>query len=118
MMYELFLLKLLFWSLKPNKGKSDGSNFLEGQFKTVQSHLSKQLLNDNISRVYKDELRAFVRVRSQRSICRGKVCYSNVPNTKSELVERCIDLKDEDYSGRLYPDCPIFPSLLEPSGNN
>lgn len=79
------------------------------EYKTVQSHLTQQLLKDNITGVYKDELSAFVHVQSQHLVRKGKVCYVNVPGTKPELVKQSIELKDAAYSTPLYPECLVFP---------
>ena len=83
-------------------------------FESIKNYLSEQLLKDNIGSVYKDELRAFLRVRSRRLV-RRRVCYVDIPGTKPELIKRCCELKDTPYSARLYPDCPDLPILL---GNN
>ena len=82
-------------------------------YDNVQSLLTQKLIKDNVSGVYKDELGAFVRVCSLHLVRRGKVCYLNVPGTKSKLVGCCNELKDASYSERLYPDCPIVSQLLE-----
>ena len=87
-------------------------------YESVQGHLTVQLIEDSITCVYKDDLRAFVRVRSHRSVRRGKVCYLNVPATKSDLVEQCIQLKDMAYLTCLYPDCPVLHQLLENNDDN
>ena len=82
------------------------------EFETIRSHLTEQLLKDNIAGVYKDKLRAFVRVCSRHLVRRSKVYYVDVPGTKPELIKHCFELVNTPYSACLYSDGPVLLQLL------
>ena len=65
-------------------------------------------------KLLKDEVRAFVRVRSPRHVRACKIVYSTVvEQRKADLMARCIDDRIKPYSERLFVGPPTPPNLLE-----
>ena len=85
------------------------------QYSSVCRDLSVEVLTEFKDKVYKDEFRAFVRVRANRCISGGRINFSNVPaKNKDTLIEKCIEDKDKPIGARLVPIAPPLPELLEP----
>ena len=88
----------------------------QSEYEAVSKQLSVEALIKFKDKVYKDEFRAFVRVRTDRCISGDRVNFSNVPGKNKEtLIERCVSDHDKSIAPRLVPVCPTPPDLLEPS---
>lgn len=70
------------------------------------------MLNDNSSQLRNNELKSFVKLRSKRTIKRGRISYENVPVNKEKLIQRCFELRCQPCSKCLY-SAPIYPILLQ-----
>ena len=81
----------------------------------VQQYLTEEILQANAGDIYASELKAFVRVRSKQSICRGKITYLDVPANKGSLIGKCFQCRGKLLSERLVPVPPVLPQLLEPA---
>ena len=100
---------------------AQNNNQTHVEFSTVQSNLTLEILNNKqkFSKLLKSELKAFVRIRSQRTLRRSTINFKDVPDKKSALLERCFDLQDTPLSSQVLKDSPIYPVLLEqPSGGD
>ena len=86
-------------------------------FDKIRHKLTMEILKQNAGDVLKNELRAFVRVRSKRCIRRGKVSFLDVPSKKESLLDKCVSLKDHPFTYRIQPNAPVLPQLLEPDHN-
>ena len=87
-------------------------------FERVKSKVTIDLIQDHSSTFLKNELRAFVRVRSKRSIRRGKVNFADVPSKKQLLIQKCVSIKNKGYTNRLESIAPVRPVLLEPENED
>ena len=85
------------------------------EYDAVSKQLSAEALIKFKDKVYKDEFRAFVRVRTDRCISGDRINFNNVPNKNKEtLIVRCVSDRDKPITQRLIPVCPVAPDLLEP----
>ena len=81
------------------------------EFQSVQDHLTLSVLQENLSSLRINELKAFVKVRSQRTMKRGKISFGNVPTHKDMLVKKCYDMRAVNYTEQMC-SVPVYPSLL------
>ena len=87
---------------------------LSTDFDTVQRCITAEILNQNEKRVVNAELKAFVQMRSPRSVRRGKVSFSDIPSVKPLLLEKLLQVKANPYSTPVMNQQPVYPTLLEP----
>ena len=80
-------------------------------FQLVRNHLTLSLLQDNLSKVKNNKLKAFIKVRSERSLKRGKISFRSLPTNKDLLIKKCIEVKDLNRTARLC-SMPVYPSIL------
>lgn len=95
------------------------TELLENQSDTPYESIADQITIDLLTKykdkIYKDEFRAFVRVRSERCIAGERINFSNVPaKNKETLINRCVQDKNVPVKGRLMSERPPVPVLLEP----
>ena len=86
-------------------------------FKEVCNGLTLEFLLSKKSTILLPEARAFVRVRSDTVVIRGKRTFKNIPTLKDDLLARMIELIDHSVHPRFYclPQEPINP-VSEESG--
>ena len=59
--------------------------------------------------IVKSDMKAFVRVRSQRVVRNGKSTYIGVPDRKNDLLLKVIELRNKDLNGKVYECRPEPP---------
>ena len=85
-------------------------------YDTVSNGLTVDVLSHHKEKVYKDEFRAFLRVRAARSICGDRINFSNVLSKNKEvLIDRCVECRLVPIKTRLIEQRPTPPVLLEPN---
>ena len=85
-------------------------------YHTVQRHLTLSLMQGNVSKLRNNELKAFIKVRSKKSIKRRKIAYSNIPSNKDALITKCVQLKMVACSDSIISR-PVYPQLLSVDGD-
>ena len=80
------------------------------EYCVIANRLTYEIIGTFQSELKAKTIKSFVRVRSEINIRGGgKVTYLAVPNTKSALVTKMIELRTVKPKSRIYPQCPIRP---------
>ena len=66
-----------------------------------------------MSRVLCSELKLLIGVQLTCQIKRGKLHYDTIPQNKSSLIARCVDLRSVGINEHLLQR-PVYPVLFEP----
>ena len=59
--------------------------------------------------VMKADMKAFVRVRSNRIVRNGKSTYPGIPDRKKELLLKLVELRNKVLNEKVYGSPPILP---------
>ena len=80
-------------------------------FDSVKSHISLDLLLSQKKYILSPEAKAFVRVRSNVEIVRGRLNYKDVPDRKEELLRKVVAMVMYPVKTRYYSIEPTAPTL-------
>ena len=86
------------------------------EYESICDNLTVDILTKFKDKVLKDEFRAFLRVRADRSIVGDRLNFSNIPGKNKEtLIDGCVKERNVPVKARLILERPLPPTLLEPS---
>lgn len=81
-------------------------------FQSVRDLVTPDMILCNKKSILSAEAKAFVRVRSEVELVRGRLAYKNVPNRKDTLLDKLVAMVTCTVNERYYSIEPVAPAMV------
>ena len=89
--------------------QAEGSQSLS--FHDMCKDMDISVIMENKKTILSVEAKAFIKVRSEARVSRGRISYKNLPDLKDDVLAKVVETIAVPVRGRLIPLPPIMPSM-------